>query len=234
MKKKFLKNKFILKFLSFIAYIYVWLVYLTSKNKFFIDSDLKNNYIICIWHNNFLMMPFLYNAIIKTKLKNNLKIKSGAKAYLLTSNHNNGNLVEAYFSLFNFISIRGSTNRNGNNKDGARAFFKMLDVLKNGFEIGITPDGPIGPPKSITDGVIILSKKSQKPIKIAFIKFKKYYELKTWDSFQIPKIFNSIEYHLSYSIYFDKKDDILESKMKLESKMNELENTNNRQNNNCG
>lgn len=188
--KKF-KKKLLAKIAPFFIYICVWFIYLTCKNKFFISENAKkSNFIAAFWHGNFLMMPFLYK-----------KIRSKPNMSLITSSHNDGAILESFFLFFGLRSIRGSSN-----KGGIQALKTSLSRLKKGEDIAITPDGPLGPLHSIADGVIAMSIKSDVAICACKVISSKKWILKTWDKFEIPKPFSTIEYHLLEPLILKEND----------------------------
>ena len=69
--------------------------------------------------------------------------------------------------------------------------------LKSNSNIGITPDGPRGPIYSIADGIIALSQKADVDIYYFSYRPTKYWQLKSWDRFIIPKPFGTIDFYVS-------------------------------------
>lgn len=204
MNKK-IKKKLIKIFAPFLINIISRLIYLTCKNEFFISKDDRGgNFIAALWHGNFLMMPFLYKKINK----------NNKEMYLITSGHGDGDLVENYFSYFNFKAIRGSTN-----KGGMKVIVQAIRELKKGFNVGITPDGPKGPYKSIKDGIIMLAMKSEIPIRPCIIISSRAWTLNTWDKFSIPKPFSTIKYYIKAPLYLDKNMDFEQAKQILKEYM---------------
>ncbi|MDH5465603.1 MAG: hypothetical protein OEW60_08205, partial [Thiovulaceae bacterium] len=65
---------------------------------------------------------------------------------------------------------------------------------KEGGNIVITPDGPRGPRHSVADGVVTLSQKLDLPIIAQSVVPSKYWRLKSWDQFIIPKPFGTLTY----------------------------------------
>jgi len=84
------------------------------------------------------------------------------------------------------MSLAGSTNRNG-----AKVLISAMRSLKNGYDIGITPDGPKGPRHSVS-GVLFTCKPTR------------FWKLNSWDGFVIPKPFGVLSFYASEPI--DLKD----------------------------
>ena len=140
-----------------------------------------DTFIMACWHGDLLMIPYAYK---KCRKKPNVKI--------IISEHFDGNISEKIWSYFKFGSIRGSSTRGG-----AKALIRAIKVLKSGCDLGITPDGPKGPRHNVADGIIIMAQKADAKIILVEIKPTKYWQLKNWDKFVIPKPFGTIRYYIS-------------------------------------
>ena len=68
--------------------------------------------------------------------------------------------------------------------------------IKQGEEVLITPDGPKGPRHTMSDGAIGISLKSKLPIFVMNYKAQKYWQLKSWDRFVIPKPFTKVDFYM--------------------------------------
>ena len=125
-----LKRRYIHKVMLFISKT----INITCRKRFHITDYVKdNNFIACLWHGNFLMMPYLY-----------AKAREIPNMCLITAAHNDGAMVEQYFEQFGLESIRGST---GTHKGGTKALIQAVRALKEGKDVAVTPDGPKGPYK---------------------------------------------------------------------------------------
>ena len=133
------------------------------------------------WHGELLMIPYAY-----TRYRKNPKVK------LVISEHFDGNLIAKTLNRFGFDTIRGSSTRGG-----AKALIQSIKELKNGYDLGITPDGPKGPRHSVSDGVIIMAQKANVKITLVEIKPTAFWRLGSWDKFTIPKPFGTIRYYIS-------------------------------------
>ena len=68
-------------------------------------------------------------------------------------------------------------------------------AVKNGADLGITPDGPKGPRFTVSDGIIIIAQKLDCPIVLQTCKPSRYWQLGSWDKFVIPKPFCHLEFY---------------------------------------
>ena len=158
------------------------LLSLTNKKKFHAPDSLTDEpFIMACWHGELLMIPYAY-----TRYKKNPHVK------LLISEHFDGNLIAKTLNFFGFETIRGSSTRGG-----AKALIQSIRELKNGYDLGITPDGPKGPRHEISDGIVVMAQKAKVKVVLVEIKPSAYWQLNSWDKFVIPKPFGTINYYIS-------------------------------------
>lgn len=189
--------------------IVIRLLYWTCRREWQIHPkmeqwDKTKPFILAFWHGELLMQPFLLR-----------QYDSSKEAFVLISNHFDGELISATMRYFNIFSIRGSSS-----KGGVKAMLSAIKKLKENKLVVITPDGPRGPYHHIADGVVVLAQKSQKPIVISRILYQKCWRLKSWDRFQIPKPFSKIIHIIKEPLYLDDMD-FDEAKSKISAKMEE-------------
>ncbi len=208
-KKKIIKNFFVQHFLAFITFLYIKLVSATSviveKNTHNPEYYWNNNkpFILAFWHSQLMMISFCW--------------KSNTKINILASGHSDGRfgaIVGNYFKLNNIQTF--STEKS----ISLKSIFKLL---KSSNYIGITPDGPRGPNKKVSDGIIKISKTTQVPIIPVGYASSKFKQLKSWDSFLITKPFSKCAFVWGESISIPKnctENEIEELKNKLEIKIN--------------
>lgn len=100
--------------------------------------------IFAFWHGRQLMMPFAYQ---------------GKLAYILISQHRDGELIHRVISRLGFRSVRGSTTRGG-----SMALRRLVRCGRQGADLVVTPDGPKGPKWKVQEGVVHLAKLTGLPI----------------------------------------------------------------------
>lgn len=165
-----------------IGSLLIRLLYLTNKKKFHAPENLGDEkFIMACWHGELLMIPYAY-----TRYRKNPHVK------LLISEHFDGNLIAKTLNFFGFGTIRGSSTRGG-----AKALIESIKEIKNGYDLGITPDGPKGPRHEVHDGIVIMAQKAKVKIVLVEIKPTKFWQLNSWDKFVIPKPFGTINYYIS-------------------------------------
>lgn len=171
--------------LPFIASLMIRFLYKTNKIRFHSPESISDQPIIfACWHGELLMLPYLYSHYRKI-----------AHAKVLISNHFDGELISRTIKNFNLGTLAGSTTRNA-----ARVLIQAIKTLKDGYDIGITPDGPKGPRHEVADGIIIMAQKTGAKIVLVEIKPTKYWQLNSWDKFVIPKPFGIINYYSTKEI----------------------------------
>ena len=107
---------------------------------------------------------------------------------LVVSQSPDGDILIRTLRAGGYRFIRGSTGQTG-----VRAFVGLLAELRQGYHVGLAVDGPKGPFGVIHDGVIQLSRRSQRPIVPLVISSQRYWELGTWDRTVVPWPFSRVE-----------------------------------------
>jgi len=108
-----------------------------------------------------------------------------SKIQVLISQHSDGEYIARVIQRLGFGVIRGSTTRGG-----MRAVKALVDKIREGYSVAITPDGPRGPRFVVQPGSIYLGKKTQLPIIPTVVGLSSYWALPSWDKFRIPKPFS--------------------------------------------
>ncbi|AXX88181.1 lysophospholipid acyltransferase family protein (DUF374 domain) [Malaciobacter marinus] len=179
--KKRIKTFISIKVIPFIMQLLVRFIYLTNK-KVFHHADIKADepIIVAFWHGELLMQPFNYQ-----------KLRPSSLVKAMISQHKDGEAITRTVQYLGIGSIRGSSS-----KGGAKALISTIKELKAKNDIAITPDGPRGPRFSIADGIVAIAKKSACKIVIFNCKPSKYWQMKSWDKFVVPKPFGTIEFFI--------------------------------------
>jgi lysophospholipid acyltransferase (LPLAT)-like uncharacterized protein len=129
------------------------------------------------WHNRLLLVPHIFFRYVETR-----------KGSALTSASRDGDLLAAFIERFNVAAIRGSSSRRG-----AAAVLEMIDFIRSGYDVAITPDGPRGPRYKLSPGIIRLAQKTGAPILPLRIEYSRCVRLKSWDAFMIPLPFSRVD-----------------------------------------
>jgi lysophospholipid acyltransferase (LPLAT)-like uncharacterized protein len=134
-------------------------------------------YIWAFWHNRLMLFPRLIERYLPQR-----------QCAALTSASKDGEIVANFLANFGIRSIRGSSSRRG-----AAALIEMRSLLAEGVDVGFTPDGPRGPCYRLNPGVVKLAQKTGIPVIPANVEYSRFWRLKTWDAFMIPKPFSRVE-----------------------------------------
>jgi hypothetical protein len=184
-------RKFALIVVPFLGSLLIRFLYITNKKNFYSPKSIGDEpTIFACWHGELLMLPYLYSHYRKTP-----------HAKVLISSHFDGALISKTIKYFGLGTISGSTNRNA-----ARVLIQGIKTLKDGYDIGITPDGPKGPRHEVADGIIAMAKKAKVKIVLVEIKPTKFWQLNSWDKFTIPKPFGTINYYSTHLIDISKME----------------------------
>lgn len=101
---------------------------------------------------------------------------------VLVSPSADGQLVPPMLERFGYSWVLGSSNKNP-----ARAVREMLDRLKAGGRIVITPDGPRGPRHGTNPGPAWMARETGFPLLPVGCVTDRAWRLNSWDRFTIPK-----------------------------------------------
>ncbi len=142
--------------------------------------------IVSIWHNRVLTSCPVFIKLVNTSIP----------ISMLTSASKDGAILSTVVSHYKMTTVRGSSHRRG--VGGMKA---MLDAMKSGCAMCVTPDGPRGPVYKAHRGAIKLASMSGVHITPMAISFSSYWRLKTWDGFIIPKPFSRLEMYWGSPIH---------------------------------
>ncbi len=137
-------------------------------------------------------------------------------AAVLVSRSKDGELIAQTMRLSRIAAVRGSSSRGG-----AAAAKEMVDILRSGLDVGITPDGPKGPARKVKDGVLRVAQLSGVPIvPIANATSRRIELQKAWDRFHVPLPFGRAAVVYGEPIRVGADDDLPAKAAELEAAMN--------------
>ncbi|MDK9693847.1 MAG: lysophospholipid acyltransferase family protein [Sulfurimonas sp.] len=182
---------FALLVVPFVASLFIRFLYMTNKKNFHAPLSIPDEpTIFACWHGELLMLPYLYSRYRKIP-----------NAKVLISSHFDGMLISKTIAYFGLGTIAGSTNRNA-----TKVLIQGIKAIKDGCDVGITPDGPKGPRHEVADGIIAMAQKTGAKIVLVEIKPTKFWQLSSWDKFTVPKPFGTLNYYATSPIDIDKLD----------------------------
>jgi lysophospholipid acyltransferase (LPLAT)-like uncharacterized protein len=179
-KYHFKHNRVIQWLLVWSIFLYLKLVYITSKWQFIWPDKIQqhdinrlNGALFALWHNRLAFGMYVFRKY------NNV--------FALASSHTDGKLITSIIKSMNYGVIEGSTNRNPTG--AVRAIIKLITT---GNLVVVTPDGPRGPVYKVNSSITKIAKKYDKELIPVSCMATNYFELKSWDRMMIPKPFGKI------------------------------------------
>ena len=130
---------------------------------------------VCVWHGR-MIFPSWYLRLITTNL------------YAIAGRHTDAEIMARILSQWRYGLIRGSTR-----KGGKAVVQKMAEVFKNAGIVAVTNDGPKGPPRIAKAGSTGIALKYNVQIITITGSATKYWQMKSWDRFMLPKPFGKIQ-----------------------------------------
>ncbi len=172
------------RLLAIIGSTILRLLFLTLRLDFedrtgFTKNILKSPVIMCFWHNRILGITLAFLRHYPGKTRKGVNV--------LTSASRDGEILAQLVGQFGMDAVRGSSSRRG-----SRALRELIELIENGCDIAITPDGPRGPRYSFGPGAISLAQLTAAPIAPVHAKFTRCLRMKTWDGFIIPLPFSKV------------------------------------------
>jgi lysophospholipid acyltransferase (LPLAT)-like uncharacterized protein len=128
------------------------------------------NVILAFWHNQILFATFYFR---------------NRGIVVMSSSHFDGRRTAATIAKFGYTIARGSSTRGG-----VKALLELRKRLLGGNDVGFTLDGPRGPRYKVKPGPLWLSQKTGAPVVPFHIEPQRFWALKSWDRFRIPKPFS--------------------------------------------
>lgn len=165
----------------------------------------------CYWH-----QMHIFGSWYMRKLQ-----KQGLKIGFLISPSVDGEIPAKIVGSWGAVAIRGSSNRTG-----AKALKDMYNTItKDKVSPVTTSDGPTGPAHKFKQGAVMLAQLTQSPMLPIAYAASRYWQLKTWDKFIIPKPFSRIVIAVGEPHLIQKKlsaEELEQERIKMEKDMNDL------------
>jgi lysophospholipid acyltransferase (LPLAT)-like uncharacterized protein len=207
---KFLKNlphnRAIVYCVSWLAHLYIWFVYATSKkilrgNLDAITTHLKQRKGLAIftWHGRTLLAPLVMRNVYRDILEKEQKI------CMLTSPHADGQVVKTIAHTFGVEGIDGSSINMDKTHNSFAAIKNIMNSLKNGDIITFAGDGSRPPAFQMNTHITEIVEKMGSGIIFGIASYKRKIQLPNWDKYQIALPFNTIIFE--FGDLFSKKSD---------------------------
>jgi len=202
-----------MNFLGWFLRILVWFIGSTLRWRIEDPTGLLQNMptgsvIFAFWHNRIFLMPHLF--------RKHWRHRQRDKVAVLVSASKDGEKLVRVLEKFDLICVRGSSSRRGR-----EALRELTKLVKDGYDIGITPDGPRGPKYRVQDGAVQLAQLTETPvIPVSWDVSWKYVFPRAWDNFQVPLPFSRATLRIAAPIIVTREADATQR----ENKRLELEN----------
>lgn len=183
------------KLVPYLAYMYVTLIGWTTRQRV-LHAEIPENvhksgkrFMYAFWHQRQVYFTWSHR---------------DAEAAVLVSKSKDGDLISKLMELSRIGAVRGSSSRGG-----AAAAREMVDILRSGLDVGITPDGPRGPAREVKEGAVRVAQLSGMPIiPIANAVSNKIEFTKAWDCFHLPLPFGRSVVIYGEPLYVGADDDL--------------------------
>ncbi len=128
------------------------------------------------WHNRMFLLPYMHQLWVPDM-----------PACILSSPSGDGQIIADICSEFRIKPVRGSSSRKG-----LSALIALADLAREGYDVGITPDGPRGPCYHLNPGPLKVAQLTGALVMPMHVQYDRPWTLKTWDRFQIPRPFSKV------------------------------------------
>jgi lysophospholipid acyltransferase (LPLAT)-like uncharacterized protein len=132
---------------------------------------------VVLWHNRLFLSAEIFR-----------RYRTRRAVYGLVSASKDGAWLAAFYRLIGIVPVRGSSSNFG--REAGRV---LIEVMRAGHDIGITPDGPRGPMYTVEPGVLVVTRRNQAPMVLIGAEFTRAWRLKSWDRFYLPVPFSRIK-----------------------------------------
>ncbi|QQS31705.1 MAG: lysophospholipid acyltransferase family protein [Acidobacteriota bacterium] len=141
--------------------------------------------IYCFWHDRIVSGTYYFR---------------GRGIIVLSSSSFDSEYTARCIQRFGFGIIKGSSTRGG-----VQALVNMIRMMKQGYAMAFTSDGPKGPRYVAKAGPVLLAKKTGNPLIPFVFECMRFRTIKSWDRLQIPLPFTRAAVIVGEPIYVDAK-----------------------------
>ncbi len=205
------KERLLIRLLGFIFYVFTYLIGKTVRFEVEGFENLQKVErggkipILAFWHNRIFLATyyFRFRGII-----------------VMSSQSFDSEYVARFIQRFGYGIVKGSSTRGG-----VGGLVEMIRLMKKGFPMGFSVDGPKGPVYEAKTGTLLLAKKTGNPVLPFSVEAENYWTIKSWDKLQIPKPFTRAKVLIAEPINVSKDADDLEMKdrhLELQKKLDQL------------
>jgi len=136
---------------------------------------------------------------------------------VMTSQSFDGEYIARFIQRFGYGAARGSATRGGR-----RALVLMRACLRIGISTAFTIDGPRGPVYEAKDGAVRLARALRVPVLPMSVSCERFWEVRSWDRFQIPRPFTRAVVLLAPAIRVRDDADVATGQAALQTALDDL------------
>lgn len=190
-----------IRIISRLLWLYLYFVGITSKIiNFNFEHRRKleeagQTYIYALWHGRQVMFAYTHR---------------NSKVSPLVSPSKDGEIFARVLQLFGITPSRGSSS-----KTPRRALINLINKIKQGYCLGLTPDGPRGPERTIKPGTLYLAKRFGLPILPIANAPRRRLVFRGWDTFIVPLPFNRISVVYGKPFWIKENESLEEKALQL-------------------
>jgi lysophospholipid acyltransferase (LPLAT)-like uncharacterized protein len=122
---------------------------------------------------------------------------------LLVSQHRDGDVVGRAAERLGYRLIRGSSTRGGR-----PAFREVVQALRRGVPVAITPDGPRGPGRVVKPGIVRAARLAGVPILPVMASADRAWRVESWDRLLVPQPFARLRVRYGPPMHIAGHDDV--------------------------
>jgi len=180
-KRTLLDNAWLAWLAGALLNAYGQLVLITSSVRIRLDpatADLlqerRQPVIFALWHCHVFFMPML-------------RRQARRPVAVLLSAHRDAQIVGVAARMRGVELVAGSSTRGG-----VRAYLQLLQLLRQGCSVCITPDGPKGPARQVKPGIVHLAQQSGCAMVPMGLAVSRQRRLRSWDRSLLPLPFGRV------------------------------------------
>jgi lysophospholipid acyltransferase (LPLAT)-like uncharacterized protein len=176
-------------------------------------ASADSRFILAFYHRRLVMMPQAYPFRRRTPTGETRGVA------ILSSDSKDGERSAATWRWFGIHAVRGTAGAH----TGAQALVKMIRAVKEGWDLGITVDGPRGPRQQVKPGVLAVSRKTGAWVVPVCVAYERAWKLGTWDQMLVPKPFTSVIVRYGEPFRVPANSDEESYRVQLETHLNRME-----------
>jgi len=169
-------------------------------------------FILAFYHRRLVAMPLAY------PFRRATATGEARGVAILSSDSKDGELSAATWKWFGIHAVRGTAGDRG-----AQAAVRLIRAVKEGWDQGITVDGPRGPRQQVKGGVVTIARKTGCWIVPVCVAYQAAWKMGTWDAMLVPKPFSRVTVRYGEPFQVEPRGDEETCRRGLEATLDALE-----------